>query len=308
MAQDASPLLLRQRTLLAKAETTTGTAVALAGTDGVFIAYCDDNPIEEIFNMEQRPKMGSGHQHPAVPGAQMNRITFEIELAGNGASGLPAWASTFLPACNFVLATATYTQTIPVDPLNTLTIGLWENGRIRKLSGAMGDLTITGRAGHVCRVRFVFTGKPEADEDDVANPNPTFPTVLPPRFANASAVTLGSFSPKISSFEIRAGNDVQMREDATQSCGYRSALIPDALPTCSLDPEAVQTDDRDIRTLINASTEEALSIVIGSTANDTITIAAAAAQMMERKTGARNKMITDPIELQLNQLMSIAFS
>jgi hypothetical protein len=29
---------------------------------------------------------------------------------------------------------------------------------------------------------------------------------------------------------------------------------------------------------------------------------------MERKTGARNKMITDPIELQLNQLMSIAFS
>lgn len=308
MAQDASPILTRMRTILAKAETTTGTPPSLTGAEGAFIVYCDDNPIEEIFAMDQRPMAGSAKQHPAVPGALMNRITFEVELSGKGSSGLPLWATTFLPACNFVLATATFTQTVPVDPLNTLTIGLWEQGRLRTINAAMGDVTITGEAGKFCRARFVFTGVPGTDVDDVANPAPTFPTVKPPRFANASAVTLGSFTPLISSFEVRAGNDVQMRPDASKTCGYKSALIPDANPTATMDPEAVQTDDRDVRALILASTEEALSIVIGSVANNTITLGCTSAQVVERTGGARQKMVTDAINLQLNSMLFITFS
>jgi hypothetical protein len=305
MSQDTTPLFTRKRIVAAKSETTTGTAEALTGAEGAFIVYCDDNPWEENIDMEQRPKMNSAGQFPAVPATQSVKFTFEAEMIGS--SSVPAWASTFLPACNWTLSSRTFTLDPFPASMTTLTISLQEGTRWRKMTGAMGNVVFSGKAGHFCRAKFTFMGCLAADAD-AAQVSPTFPSGSPPRWAQANGLSLGSFAPLVSTFEVDAGCDVQMRESENASCGYRSAMIADALPKASFDPEASLVATRAVQSLLLASTEEALSIIIGSTSNNIITIASTAAQVVKREGGARNKMLLDALNLQLNAMPTIAFT
>src|SRR5689334_12752996 len=99
MAVDTTPMLLRRRSLLAKIETTTGTAISLANTDGAFNVY---NPVyTPNIQIEQRPAQASFGQIQAVHGTRFADIEFDADIVGAGASGAPGWASTLLVACGF---------------------------------------------------------------------------------------------------------------------------------------------------------------------------------------------------------------
>lgn len=303
MAVD-TPKLDRVKLLAAKIETTTGTAEALTATEATFIVL---NPVMTPDDpMNERELPADLGQLASVPGGRSGKCTFDVELMGNGASGLPAWATTFLPACNWDVTGSTYAYS---RSGTTLTIALYEDGLMRTLSGARGTFKIALKSGEPGKVSFEFTGKYEAISD-TSILSPTFPTTIPPIFAGATVSIGGSFTPVLSSFEIDIANEVVMREDATDDSAYLSAAIVAMKPTGTLDPETKTASTRDWHDHVIDATEESLSIVIGSSSHNTITLASSKMQAIKAGRGNRNKLLTDAVSVQFNGAapLTIAFS
>lgn len=293
MAEDNSPILTRKRVLAAKQETTTGTPISLAAADAAFNIY---NPVyTPPSEIDERETQGGFAYAAGVPGPFDARITFECDFAGSGTTGVPLWADTFLTACGMTKTSTTFAFAV-TSTLKTLTIGFYEGGLLRQISGAVGNWTLPLVAGRHARIRFEFLGK-EVVDSDVALLSPTLPTVIPPRWANASAVAFGSFTPRLSRLEITAGNQLERREDANDLTGLRSGIIVDRKVRATADPEAALVADRDWQAIYRASTTEAFSCVIGTAANNIMTVAGAAAQVFSRGRGERNKITTEDVTL-----------
>lgn len=298
MAADNSPLLLRKRVLAAKAETTTGTAEALVAGDGAWIVY---NPVlRPIVPVIEREALSSMETLTGVSGAREGELKFSMDLVGNGGVGQPLWATTLLPGCGMSNSSGTFSFVSGPATLTTLTMALYEMGRVRKLTGAAGTWDIPLKAGEPARINFTFRGL-YADDADAAILAPTYPTVLPPRWANTSALSWGAYAPVVSELTVAANNEVVMREDANKTEGYRSAIIVDRKPGGAFQPEAALVATQDWHTILKNSTESALAIVLGTVANNIITINAPKAQVVERDTDQRNKIITDPINWRANR-------
>jgi hypothetical protein len=292
MAVDNSPLLRRKMVLLAKAETTTGTAISLGSGDGGFIIY--NVKLKPIVPVDKREALNSMETLTGTSGPREASLEFESDFAGAGAAGDPAWASLLLPACGMSGTAGVYSFVSGPATLTTLTMGLYEMGRVRKVTGSMGTWTIPLVAGRASRIKWKFRGLYGGDSD-VSLPVPTLPTVLPPRFAGSAALAWGAFAPVISQVEVSANNQIEMREDANKTEGYRSAIIVDRSPGGKFQPEATLAATINWHTIQTNSTEAAFSAIVGVTANNIITVAAPAAQVEERDTDERNKIITDPI-------------
>lgn len=292
MAADSTPPLTRRRVLLCKTETTTGTAIAMTGgTDGNFMVY---NPkLVQQVPLDERPALNSMENRTGVPGARMGTLTFDTDFAGGGATGgVPAWASTFLPACGMVATGGAYSFTSTSATIITLTMALYEGGRVRKLTGCQGNWKLNLFNGRFGKISWEFKGLLAADVD-VALPTPTLSTTLPPRWANASAITLGSYTPLVSKFEFDAGNEVVMRPSAAATEGYKSAIIVNRNPKATIDPEAATVATQPWFTQFAAGTEQALSVVVGTTALNIMTLAAPACQIYERPVDERDGIVTE---------------
>ncbi len=315
MALDAPPLLQRRCLLLAGAETTTGTAPATI-TDGTgtaygqFVAY---NPVfRPIIPPIQRPAMDTSENLQAVRGATHAELTFECDLMGSGSSGMPTWASTFLPACNMVLNTATYTFQTQPTTINSISIGYNESGRLRLMTGCMGSWTIPFKAGEIARIRFRFMGLLAIPDTDIALVAPNVPTVVPPRWAQTAANGFiwsvgtdgnsgGTFKPITATCEFNSGNNVVMRQDANTDPGYRSALVSSRDPTATASCEACLVATFNWGTAHKNSYQAALTAVLGTTANNVITLAFPKASLRERNSGARDGIITEEVVWQANR-------
>ena len=301
-----APLMMRRRVLAAKVETTVGTAETLTASEAAFNVF--DAGISPSIDTETRPGQGASFAKlPASPGARGGTCTFKVELAGSGSvvSPVPAWASTFLPGCGVYDDSDTFK--LDSDPpqasgsnAKTLTIGLYEDGVIKKLRGAMGTFVITFTAGKRAMVEFTFTGI-WCEPEDGTILAPTYPTVLPPRFASSSLLVDTDWSPQLDEMTLDIGNDVQLREDSGDISGYHSAVIVDREVGGTMSPEATSVADHDAYGDWLRQTQVTMGLIIGrgSTDGNTITIAAPKFQITAVDEGDRNGIQTDEIEYKL---------
>lgn len=303
-----TPLLRNRRVLAAKAETSVGTAESLSASEAAFNVY-DASIVPEI-EMAERMGQGTGlSPRRSIAGARPGRCTFTVDLAGSGSAGspVPAWASTFLPACGLVPDAVDETLYEPesappeaaASSAHTLTIGLYEDGRLKKLRGCMGTFTLNFEDGQPVTVQFDFRGI-FVDPADDSLPAPDYPSVLPPRFAGATCA-LGAWSPNLRTLSIDWGAEVTLREDPTDASGYHSAVLVARRPTGSMDPEAPLVATRDNYGDWIGGTTRALDIQIGSGSADgsTIDIDAPAVQLTDIQPGDRDGVETDELALLL---------
>jgi hypothetical protein len=280
--------------LAAKVEATPGTAEALTASEAAYNIF--DAQITPNIPMSERPQQGSYRHNAAVAGPRSATCTFRIELTGNGSGGVPTWATVFLAACGVVNSGGVLTPRNEVVGANvkTITIGVYEAGRRSRMSGAMGNAVFEFVSGQLIGIDFTFTGKWEG-EDDQTLIVPTYPTRLPLRAA-ATTFTIGSVTPCFETMTFDLGNEVYLRPCSTTDSGFAAAVITSRRPVFSLDPEAklVATDDRYGRWL--ASTTQAFSYAVED-ADDSITFAAPAVQIMNVTPGERGNLITDNTEL-----------
>ncbi len=302
-----NPLIRKLSCLVAKAETTKGTAETLIASDGAYNVF--DAVMQETTDYIARPQQGSANKLKGVPGAMLGTCSFYVDLCGSGATGaVPLWAETFLPACGWVNSAGTFTRTITQANVATVTIAHWANGVKRVLSGAVGNFTIVGVNGRPGRVNFNFTGK-FASEGDVTQLDPTEPTVLPPRgYETYTIDTTDITAPEVT---IASGGQVLMIEgpnDATDT-GYLHGAITDYNSTLVTEPYATLAATKNWRDKFATSSEMALSLIVGSSSLNTVTVAASKLQLTGGPGfGERVGAYTRQLNFDINDGFTIAFS
>lgn len=290
-------MLLRRRSVFAaKLETTVGDAIALGAGDGVFNAR--EFLITPDIPAERREGQGGFNYHKSVPGGMQGTCVITHDIAYSG-SAIPNWATTLLPACGYV---AMYSAFNPVSTgpgtatsgPRTITIGHYHDGKLRQLSGAMGNAVFTFPTGLPAFVTFTFQGKYFENETDVALITPTYPADQSLRFADGS-FSWDSVNLCTASATIDLGNQVIMREcaEANNRTGFKSAVITNRAPIITADPEAVlvATQNRDLQW--TEMTTAALAITMNGSGTSTLVFNAPAAQIENKQPGNRNEMITD---------------
>jgi hypothetical protein len=291
------PLLRRKSVLVAKIETTAGTAIAVGAADGVFHAI--DVEIKPEADTVDRQIQGTFSKYASTVGARRGVATFKIEMHGLGSIGSPAWATTFLPACGLTATGRTWAPKTeaPGTNVKTLTIARYVDGRRVQICGAAGNVKFVAENGKIAMAEFTFTGKYSATAD-VALVAPTFPTVTPPRTATAT-LTLGGGYPKTGKIEIDLGNDVQMLEDVTDTtaAGYSHAIIVDRKPVISLTREAVLVATYDTFGLWLSGTTAAFAFSFGSGAWNFLAFAAPAVRHLDPSEVDVNGIAGDQVTL-----------
>lgn len=293
--------LKRKRVLAAKIESTSGTAETLTASEAAFNAF--DVEIQANIPFTQRPSQGSFSHLPAVAGPYGGTLTFKTELFGNGAAGVPGWASSLLPACGWVESTGTFSPATeaPGSNVKTATVAVYGDGTRKILRGAAGTFQIMMTAGQIIMIEWTFTGvwQPVTDVSILA---PTYPTIIPLRFASATLTLGGNAIGCVESLNINAGNNVILRECPTNSddSGYAAGLITDRRVTGNMNPESRLVATEDIYGDWLSGTEEALNIAL-TDGTDTITINAPKAQKINVQEGERNGLEIDQIEFQCNK-------
>jgi hypothetical protein len=267
MATDRA-LLTKLSVFAAAIETTTGTAATLSATEAKF------NAMDMSYTAEIPPneRQGQGSMSPLqpVPGARSARLQVKTEVSGNGASGDPPWLSTLIASCGFTNSAGTWK---PINgPITTLSLGGFYDGRKYLMTGAMGGFTLDGQAGNPAVISYDFMGV-HGVPTDVALLTPTYPTVIPPRFA-ASTLTIGGSAYKIGKVQIAVENNLKMREDVTHVSGHHACAITGRRILVRVSPESSLFATKDWYAAHLAGTTAALSLVFGSVANNIITIAA----------------------------------
>jgi len=290
------PLLRRRSVFAAKTESTIGTAETLTAAEGVYLAR--DFKITPNISMTRREGQGGFNYDESVPEGMMGTCVMTHELTYDGTS-IPNWAAVLLPACGFV-DTAGVFSPVSQGPgsggVKTITIGQYTDGKLKRLSGAMGSFVITFPTGKAAMIVFTFTGKYFENETDATILAPTYPTTLPLRFADGT-LTWNSVALCTASVTVDAGNSVIMREcvESGNRTGYKSALITNRIPIITADPEAVLVATQDRDALWLESTTAAWALTMNDTGTSTVVFDAPAAQLENKQQGDRSDMVTDDL-------------
>jgi hypothetical protein len=266
--------------LAAKDEATPGTAEALTGTEAAMVVH--DLAFSVTETIVDRPNpVGQGTENGTVT-IRTADVSFKVEFAGKGSSGLPLWASTLLPACNLETSTGAATTFSLVTGTHTVTLARYHDGKKEVAYGCRGNVKFGGNTNEIGYAEFAFKGLYD-ESADTSMLAPTLPTVKAP--IGLATFTLASYSPFVSKWELDLGNNVILRPCAT---GYISGAIVNRDVTLTCDPEDTLTSDRDWESLRNAGTEEAVSIIAGSVSNNTQTFAGTRCQWVNIPKGNRD--------------------
>lgn len=291
-------LVTRTRVLAAKIEGTPGTLEALTATEAAWNVF--DTKIQQRTPMEARLKQGSFAQLPSVPGGRIGEVMFSMELYGGSAA--PTWATVFLAACGLGITGGAYVvdkrpPEATGSTAKTISIGVYENGIVKKLAGCMGNVVFHFVAGMIVRAEFTFRGVWQAPSD-VAILAPTYPTDSPLRFVS-STFTIGSWNPTLQELTLDVGNEVYLREDASKASGFSSAVIGNRLPKLTINPEEDILATKNIWSEWLANTEAALSFTAAAGSDD-VTVTESKLQFIDPQEADREGLQVNEIACELH--------
>jgi hypothetical protein len=304
-------LLARKRVVACKVETTPGTAIALSASDAVFNVF--DATIQPTIEFVSRMGQAAFGSITGSVGQASGTLTFRTELFGDGAAGVPSWASTLLPACGFTNSAGTFSpkSEAPGSNVKTLTMGLYEDGVFKSIRGAVGNCVITIVPGKPVDLNWTFTGA-WVTPTDVAILAPTYPTLLPMRAAAAS-ITIGAVTPCFSSMTIDFGNVITPRTCAVSANGLHSFIITNRMPVGTIDPESkLVATYAPYSDWITPVERVLTAVLVDST--DEITFTGSKFQLTNVQEAEREGLQTDTLTYQLNRgnsgndELTIAFS
>lgn len=285
------PLITRQKVLGIKAEASAGTPETLNAATGVMNAY--DTEFTPDLPVFERPSQGT-YDAPlnGVQSTRAGSISFRFDLLGDSSSA-PYWFDNVLIPCGFSVSSQTATAVGSAND-STATVGIFQDGLRKLISGSMGSLTIPFTVGEPLIGQAEFTGKYE-DTTDATILTPTYLTADPPRVASAT-ITLGGSALKFQSGTLTIENNVVLRPDNSDSTGFFAAAITQQRITVELDPEAALVATRDDYGDLLANSVSTFSLAVGTSGNQ-LTFTIPNCQKIEVSDGDREGIMTHPITL-----------
>lgn len=280
-------MLTQKSLLLAKIETTANTDAIPSPTSDAILIYNPTFAVKVNF-IERTLVRDDLSQYPSIPGSQIATVTFDVEVRGAGTAGAaPKWASALLPACGMA-GTAIAAGSQGSNPaeyifnptsdaagaaMKTVTMYVYYDGILQKVTGAMGTWSLAGTAGGISKISFTFTGV-YAGTSDTALPDSAFAFTDPiPPTVQLANLTLGtSFDLVVDTFKLDIGNQVQERTDVNGAQGLHGVRITDRKPTGSLDPESVAEGSHPFWANQSNGVLETLALRIGQVSGNRMTV------------------------------------
>lgn len=305
------PILTRRRQLAAKIEVTEGSAETLAAGDvGALIINPSYKP--EITLLPREVVFDSLSKFRDIPGTQAGRITFRSEMKGSGTAGTAPAIGKFLKACGFgetVVAVTSVTYAPISAAIPTLTIALNSgddaaSGVRRLLKGCRGNVKFMGKVGEPMFAEFEFLGVYVPPTDLAPIGAVTYELTTEPQPILSATFSIGGYAAKIENLTVDMTNTLALRTDISQASGFFSCLVTDRRPKGGFDPEDTLVATQDWWGKLKAGTEGAMSMVIGATGGNIITITAPKVQYANVQEAERNRLMTLGVELNFNKSVS----
>jgi len=295
-------MITRRRQLACKVETTEGTAIALVNTD---VVLCSEPVFTKGNDFYRRNNAkASLSAEGGVVGKRPASIKFKCELKGSGTKGTaPEWGK-LLRACGFteaIVAVTSVTYTPASSSIPSLTMAVYEDGKIKKAVGCRGTVKFTHKTGQPVMMEFEFQGAFHSDVEGAMLTGVSYDATVPPAFLSAS-LTVDSYDALISSLDLDIANKLAVREDANGANGLKSCKITSREGVGSFDPESTPIsgdDGYDFHTKMDANTQFAFTETIGSVDGNKFIITAPKMQYAKISPSDREGVAVDTIELAL---------
>jgi hypothetical protein len=253
------PLLRKRSQIAIKQEAVAGTAEALALADVVL--HTDIPEWDPDVTMVPRAAMSASlSPRGSVVGSKAAKISWKQFLRGTAlapvtATNEPDFSVPFKGCGAQAVVSGAPTDeqtsftpntTLVVDPTSGCycTVALYEDGKIYKIHGAVGNCTLTFTVGSPVLAEFEFTGVYNAPVDG-ALLAPSYPTVIEPAFLDAALTVHAYATAKLRALTLNFGNEIAMRPDPNDTSGFFTAQIVGRNPTGTIDVEEVLVSGKD---------------------------------------------------------------
>jgi len=233
-------ILSNRAVVAAKAESTEGTVITLAGADANFQVM--EPKFDADISMFKREILdGSLSPFKMTPGTRLGKISFKVENKGSGTAGTAPAIGKLLLACGFgetvVGGTSvTYAPISVLTSIPSLTIALYKDGLKKMIKGARGNVKYSAKNGEPGMFEFEFLGVYDSVAD-VAMVTPSGVETTVPVALLSAVFSVASFSAVVSQIAFDMSNTLEPRPDINTAAGFISTLLTKREPKGSFDPE-----------------------------------------------------------------------
>lgn len=288
------PKLATKKALLAKTETTYGTAVNTASSDAILLSNLELQPFEgdQVDRNLVKPYFGASDMLTANA---RTKVSFGIELAGTGTVGAVPHYGTLLRACAMSETIVTNTAQggspsnakviyAPVsEGFSSATIRCNYDGVQHTVRGCRGNVKLSCQVGQIPMLMFEMEGIYVAAFDSsfaTFNASVNYSGIATPVIFNNTNTTGFAFhsasgvavNPDMSSVEIDVGNTVSYRELVGS---VKEVLITDRSSSGSLTIDAVSMATKDYFAAAAANDTGILTFTHGIVAGNRVKFSAA---------------------------------
>lgn len=262
--------LVRRRVILAKVESTYNTDPTPTGVANAILIE-DLNWQPEGLRMVDRPAIRSSlGTLQQVYGGSLLAVSFLCEVKGSGTAGTAPEIGDLLLGCAFaetIVASTSVTYLPASATQSSITLYVYEDGTLIKLTGCRGTVDFTGEVGGRLMASFTFQGH-FSGPTDVALATPTYDSTVPPILINGN-FTIGAYGAIIQALNFTPGNTLETPPNLSAADGYGEVLVTGRDANGSFNPEQTLVATKDFMAAFKAGTLEALdSGVIGATAGN----------------------------------------
>lgn len=286
--------LVKKSVVLAKIEATYNTdPVPTAALDAVKVENLSHGPANQKM-VEQANVKNTLGKEKSLFATTLWQVSFDVLIKGSGAEGTAPEFGVLLRACGVgeTIVPSTSVTYAPVSTgMESITLYVYEDGKLYKITGAVGNPALVGEGGGAGKLSFTFTGH-KSGISDAALVAPTLDATEAPIIKSAG-FTIGGFSAAISALNFDMGNQIAMPMDINSPDSYGEIQISDRDINGTIDPEDTLLATKDFISDWEAGTEMALGTgVIGGTAGNRYQITMPAVSYRDASLGEREGLRT----------------
>lgn len=229
-----------------------------------------------------------------------------VDLGASGAQVTMSWAGNLVVGQKWIVPLYEvgymYRPTSRNSEVETITLYVFKDGVLHKVTSCMGTVTFTGQAGQVAVANFEFQGN---YLDPVEEPTPldaVFEETIPPQVELAQMSIAGDNDFCAQSFTFALGNTINLKECINAGDGYDGAQITGREPTAQLNPEATYEAYTGMWANFAQSNQFPLHVRVGSAPGNMVRLYAERANFTGLTYGDRNNVVTLEAQFQLNGL------
>lgn len=227
------------------------------------------------LTMIERPTVkASLATEQAIYAGMLRKVSFSCEIKGSGTAGTAPEIGVLLRACAMsetIVALTSVTYKPTSSSLESLTIYIYSDGLLYKVTGCRGNVTFDFSARNKAMAKFEFVGHSVAPID-TAIVSPTYNATVPTALIGI-AMTLGAYSPKPKMLSFDLGNALDLTDNITASDGFGDINIGKREVKGSVDPLQTLVATHDWEGALRGNTTSTLAFGgVGATAGNILNV------------------------------------